>query len=75
MPDFRADVKRAVQVSVEGFDRHGKPIKIDAEGLLAIVLQHEVDHLEGRLFIDRISALKRQMYKRRRLKQLKAQQQ
>ena len=71
VPDFRADVNRAAQVSVEGFDRDGNPLKIDAEGLLAIVLQHEIDHLDGTLFIDRISALKRQLYKRKRLKQLK----
>lgn len=71
VPDFRADVKRAEAVSVEGLDRFGKPVKIDAEGLLAIVLQHEIDHLEGMLFIDRISPLKRQLYKRRVMKQLK----
>jgi len=58
---------------VEGVDRFGKPVKIDAEGLLAIVLQHEIDHLEGLLFIDRISPLKRQLYKRRVMKQLKKQ--
>ena len=70
---LRADVKRAEAVSVEGVDRSGKPVKIDAEGLLAIVLQHEIDHLEGMLFIDRISPLKRQLYKRRVMKQLKKQ--
>ncbi len=73
VPDFRADVKRAEAVRVEGVDRFGKPVKIDAEGLLAIVLQHEIDHLEGMLFIDRISPLKRQLYKRRVMKQLKKQ--
>lgn len=73
VPDFRADVRRAEAVSVEGVDRSGKPVKIDAEGLLAIVLQHEIDHLEGLLFIDHISPLKRQMYKRRVMKQLKKQ--
>ena len=72
VPDFRADVMRAAQVSVEGFDRDGNPINNDAEGLLALELQHELDHLDGTLFIDRISALKRQLYKRKRLKQLKA---
>jgi peptide deformylase len=65
VPDYRADVKRAERVLVEGHDRHGKPVRIEAEGLHAIVLQHEIDHLEGRLFIERISSLKRELYKRR----------
>ena len=71
VPDFRADVKRAASLTVEGHDRDGNPLKIDAEGLLAIVLQHEIDHLNGTLFIEHISALKRQMYKRRIKKQLR----
>jgi peptide deformylase len=71
VPDFRSDVKRAAAITVEGLDRDGKPVRMDAEGLLAIVLQHEIDHLNGILFIDRISALKRGMYKRKMLKNLK----
>jgi peptide deformylase len=71
VPDFRADVKRNAHVRVEGLDRHGQPVNIDAEGFLAIVLQHEIDHLHGILFIDRISSLKREMYKRKRKKQLR----
>jgi peptide deformylase len=71
VPDYRADVKRAERVLVEGFDRHGKPVRIEAEGLHAIVLQHEMDHLNGKLFIDRISSLKRELYKRRVRKALK----
>jgi peptide deformylase len=72
VPDFRADVKRASAVTVEGYNREGKPIKLDAEDFLAIVLQHEIDHLNGTLFIDRISSLKRQMYKRSVKKKLRA---
>ena len=72
VPDFRADVKRAAAVVVEAFDRHGKPIRLERDDFLAIVLQHEIDHLEGTLFIDRISALKRNLYKRRVEKQMKA---
>lgn len=72
VPDFRADVKRAERILVEGFDREGKPVKVEAEGLHAIVLQHEIDHLNGKLFIDRISSLKREMYKRRVRKALKS---
>ncbi len=70
VPDFRADVKRSEFISVEGHDREGNPIRLDAEGMLAIVLQHEIDHLNGTLFIERISSLKRQMYKRRVKKQI-----
>jgi peptide deformylase len=71
VPDFRSDVKRAAAITVEGLDRNEKPVRIDAEGFLAIVLQHEIDHLNGILFIDRISALKRGIYKRKVLKNLK----
>jgi peptide deformylase len=65
VPDYRADVKRAERILVEGFDRDGNPLRLEADGFQAIVLQHEIDHLEGRLFIDRISTLKRELYKRR----------
>ena len=71
VPDFRADVKRASRILVEGVDREGSPLRIEAEGLLAVVLQHEIDHLNGTLFIEHISALKREMYKRRVKKQLR----
>ena len=71
VPDFRADVKRSARILVEAVDREGKPFRLEAEGMLAIVLQHEIDHLNGRLFIDRISALKRQMYVRRIKKKIK----
>ena len=71
VPDFRSDVKRAARLLVEGVDREGDPLRIEAEGLLAIVLQHEIDHLNGTLFIDHISALKREMYKRRIKKKLR----
>jgi peptide deformylase len=71
VPDFRSNVKRAASVLVEGFDNKEKPLRIEAEGLLAVVLQHEIDHLNGILFIDRISCLKREIYKRRVKKNLK----
>ena len=71
VPDYRADVKRAESILMEGVDRDGNPLRFDAEGLLAVVLQHEIDHLNGTLFIDRISKLKRELYKKRILKQLK----
>ncbi len=71
VPDFKADLKRAGSILVEGLDREGKPIQIEAEGNLAIVLQHEIDHLNGKLFIDHLSALKRELYKRRVKKMLR----
>ncbi len=71
VPDCREDVKRAASILVEALDREGKPVRIEAEGLLAIVLQHEIDHLNGILFINRLSSLKRQLYKRRVKKNLK----
>jgi len=71
VPDLRADVKRSALVLVEGFDREGKPLRFEAEGHLAVVLQHEIDHLNGILFIEHISILKRELYKRRIKKKLK----
>jgi peptide deformylase len=71
VPDYRSDVVRFSQIQVEGLDRDGKPLSIAAEGYLAIVLQHEIDHLLGVLFIDRISTLKRNLYKKRIKKRLK----
>lgn len=71
VPDFRADVKRAENILVEGYDREGKPLRIEAEGLLSLVLQHEIDHLNGVLFIDHLSSLKRQLYKKRVKKTLR----
>ena len=61
IPDVTADVKRPEQIVVEGIDVQREPIRIEADGLLARVLQHEIDHLNGTLFIDRISGLKRRL--------------
>jgi len=71
VPDFRADVRRSETVVVEGLDRSGNPLRMDADGLLSVILQHEIDHLKGILFIDRISILKRELYKKKRRKALK----
>ena len=65
VPNFNVDVKRAARVQVEGVDINGKPVKIEAEGLMARVLQHEIDHLEGKTLLDHASALKRSIYQRR----------
>lgn len=69
--EFTADVKRAAQVQVKAFDEHGQDIAIEADGLLAVALQHEIDHLDGKLFIDRISRLKRELYTRKRIKSMR----
>jgi peptide deformylase len=69
--DFTAEVRRAAQVEVVALDENAKEIKIEAEGLLAVALQHEIDHLDGKLFIDRISRLKRDLYARKRKKMLR----
>ncbi len=71
VPDFKADVKRHACILVEGLDREGNPLRIERDDFLAVVLQHEIDHLNGTLFIDRISSLKRELYKRWVKKQLK----
>jgi peptide deformylase len=70
--DFTAEVRRAERVRVVALDECGNERKIEAEGLLAVALQHEIDHLDGKLFIDRISRLKRDLYTRRRKKMLRS---
>jgi peptide deformylase len=72
VPEFRADVKRYASILVKGVDREGRPVELEADGMLAIVLQHEIDHLKGKLFIDHVSALKRQLYSRRMKKKLRS---
>jgi len=61
IPDLREIVQRAGRIVVEGMDADGEKVRIEAEGLLSRLLQHEVDHLDGVLFIDRVSPLKRKM--------------
>jgi peptide deformylase len=61
VPDLDEDVERPARVKVKFLDYHGKPQEIDCEGLLAVCIQHEMDHLEGILFIDHLSSLKRNM--------------
>ena len=71
VPEYRSDVKRFASILVEAYDRDQKLLRFEANDFLSIVLQHEIDHLNCKLFIDRISALKRQLYARRVQKQLK----
>jgi peptide deformylase len=61
IPGLSAAVERPAHVVVEGLDRDGNPLRVEGGGLLARCLQHEIDHLDGVLFIDRVSPLKRKM--------------
>ena len=61
IPGLSAAVERPARVVVEGLDRDGSPLRVEGGGLLARCLQHEIDHLDGVLFIDRVGPLKRKM--------------
>jgi peptide deformylase len=61
IPDLFADVTRSTRVTLEALDRGGLPFRLEAEGLKARVIQHEIDHLDGILFVDRLSPLKRKL--------------
>ena len=65
VPDFKETVLRKKKVLVKGLDPEGKEKEISAEGLLAIAFQHEIDHLDGILIIDRVSRLKRDIFKKK----------
>ncbi|WP_144392458.1 peptide deformylase [Pleionea sediminis] len=64
-PGVYAKVERADEVTVEALNREGEAIKIDADDLLAVCIQHEIDHIEGRLFVDYLSPLKRERIKKK----------
>lgn len=65
VPGFFEKVKRAEQITVKALDKQGKSFEMQADGLLSICIQHEIDHLEGKLFVDYISSLKRQRIKKK----------
>lgn len=65
IPEYFGTVKRFSEVTVRGQDRSGKPVEISASGLLAIAIQHEIDHLDGKLFIDRLGAVSRDLFLRK----------
>ena len=65
IPDVRFDIERPATLTVRFTDRDGKPQQLDADGLLATAIQHEIDHLDGKLIIDYMSRLKRDMIIRR----------
>jgi len=73
VPGFFETVTRAERVRVRALDREGQPFELDTDGLLAVCIQHEIDHLDGKLFVDYISSLKRQRIRRRLEKEQKDQ--
>ncbi len=70
VPGVYEIVKRPERVRVRALDRDGRPCEIEAEGLLSVCIQHEVDHLDGRLFVDYLSRLKRQRIRKKAEKAL-----
>ncbi|MDP6477381.1 MAG: peptide deformylase [Nitrospinaceae bacterium] len=71
IPDIFAEIKRAQHVEVKGYDLNGNEVRYEAEGILARAFQHEMDHLQGGLFWDNLSKVKRDMLKRKFKKKLK----
>jgi peptide deformylase len=65
VPEFFAKVKRFETVTVKALSPDGKPVEINASGLLAVVLQHEIDHLAGQLFVDKIGPIARDIFRRK----------
>jgi peptide deformylase len=65
IPGFASEVKRKARVKVQGLNRDGKLIEIEGSGLLARAFQHEIDHIDGVLYIDRLSRLKRELLKKK----------
>jgi len=71
VPEYTAEIVRSEHVTVKGLDGEGSPLVIEADGLLAIALQHEIDHLDGVLFVDRLGGMKRDIFRRKYKKLLK----
>ena len=65
VPGIFADVTRADEITVRFLDRQGQPQELRADGLLAVCIQHEMDHLDGKLFVDYLSPLKREMVRKK----------
>jgi peptide deformylase len=71
VPGIFADVSRANEITVRFLGRDGQPHELSADGLLAVCIQHEMDHLDGKLFVDYLSPLKREMVRKKLAKQRK----
>ena len=65
VPGYYESVTRAARIRVGALDREGHPFELEAEGLLAVCIQHEIDHLDGKLFVDYVSALRRQRIRKK----------
>jgi len=65
VPEYFAEVSRAEKITVEALDRDGKKFELEAEGLLAVCIQHELDHLKGKLFVDYLSPLKQKRLRKK----------
>ncbi len=72
VPDYFETVQRAKTIRVRSLDRNGDLFELDADELLAVCIQHEIDHLEGKLFVDYLSALKRDRIRRKLVKELRS---
>ncbi|MDR3490567.1 MAG: peptide deformylase [Gammaproteobacteria bacterium] len=72
VPEFWDRVERVEKIKVRAFDQKGKPLELEAEGLLSICIQHEIDHLNGILFVDHMSRLKQERFNKKILKLQKA---
>lgn len=71
VPEFYDFIDRAATIRVRAFDPDGKQFELEAEGMLAVCIQHEMDHLEGKLFVDYLSELKRERLKKKAVKKAK----
>jgi peptide deformylase len=71
LPNIFADVTRYNQITVEALDRHGQAFTLEADGLLAVCIQHEMDHLIGKVFVDHLSPLKRALAEKKLAKMRK----
>lgn len=69
LPGIYEMIKRPNEVRISAIDRHGDPFELEADGLLAVCIQHEIDHLNGKLFVDYLSPLKRNRIRKKLLKQ------
>jgi peptide deformylase len=69
LPGIYDDIERPAQVKVKAFDADGKPFEVEADGVLAVCIQHEIDHLKGKVFVEYLSPLKRNRIKSKLLKE------
>lgn len=67
LPDYTANIRRWQGVTVEALDVRGNPVRLDAGGFEAVVLQHEIDHLDGILFLDRVANVKTDLFRRKQI--------